>query len=138
MAVAWITAEASSPWARGLLQPGSRLIVPPIFWIECANASWRIARTDREGRFDAGKAFGKLRTMPVDAVPPDADLAAQALALATHLDHPVYDCLYLALALARSAALATADIRFARAIRRAGALDEARILTPPEAAAPPA
>ena len=32
------------------------------------------------------------------ATPTLAPLQAEALALATHLDHPVYDCLYLVLA----------------------------------------
>jgi predicted nucleic acid-binding protein len=33
----------------------------------------------------------------------------EALALACHLDHPVYDCLYLALARREAAVLLTAD-----------------------------
>jgi len=33
----------------------------------------------------------------VDLVEPDRHLQAEALALACHLNHPVYDCLYLAL-----------------------------------------
>lgn len=63
------------------------------------------------------------------ACPPALHRAA--LDLATRLDHPVYDCLYLALALDRGAALATADRRFAAAITRAGALPAPRLLTPP-------
>jgi predicted nucleic acid-binding protein len=35
----------------------------------------------------------------------------EALALACHLDHPVYDCLYLALARREAAQLLTADQR---------------------------
>ena len=34
----------------------------------------------------------------VDVIEPDRHLQAEALALACHLDNPVYDCLYLALA----------------------------------------
>jgi predicted nucleic acid-binding protein len=34
----------------------------------------------------------------VNRVEPDRQLQAEALALACHLNHPVYDCLYLALA----------------------------------------
>ena len=36
-------------------------------------------------------------------------LQAEALALATHLDHPVYDCLYLVLARREVATLLSAD-----------------------------
>ena len=35
----------------------------------------------------------------------------EALALACHLNHPVYDCLYLALARREAAAVLTADKR---------------------------
>jgi predicted nucleic acid-binding protein len=34
------------------------------------------------------------------------------------LEHPVYDCLYLALALARGVPLVTADERLAKAVRK--------------------
>jgi len=37
----------------------------------------------------------------VDHIESDRNLQAEALALATHLDHPVYDCLYLVLAAGR-------------------------------------
>ena len=47
----------------------------------------------------------------VDRVEPDRHLQAEALALACHLDHPVYDCLYLALARREAATLITADRR---------------------------
>ncbi len=42
---------------------------------------------------------------------PTEQLAAEALALALDLDHPVYDCVYLALAIARDLPLVTADRR---------------------------
>ncbi len=42
---------------------------------------------------------------------PGLRLAARSLALAADLDHPVYDCLYLALAELREASLVTADQR---------------------------
>lgn len=47
----------------------------------------------------------------VDHIEPDRTLLAEALALATHLDHPVYDCLYLVLARREVASLLSADRR---------------------------
>ena len=41
--------------------------------------------------------------------PSDRSLQAEALALACHLGHPVYDCLYLVLARREVALLLTAD-----------------------------
>ena len=48
---------------------------------------------------------------PVDHIEPDRTLLAKALALATHLDYPVYDCLYLVLARREVALLLSADSR---------------------------
>jgi hypothetical protein len=45
----------------------------------------------------------------VDHIEPDRTLQAEALALATHLDHPVYDCLFLVLARREVATLLSAD-----------------------------
>ena len=47
----------------------------------------------------------------MDVIEPHRHLQAEALALACHLDHPVYDCLYLALARRVAALLLTADQR---------------------------
>jgi predicted nucleic acid-binding protein len=43
-------------------------------------------------------------------------LAQQALELARTLDHPTYDCLYVALALREEATLVTADRRLLRTL----------------------
>lgn len=48
---------------------------------------------------------------------PGSAVAARALTLAVELDQPVYDCLYLATALAFDAGFATADRALARAAR---------------------
>ena len=85
------------------------------------------------GTFDAGRSFGLIGALPLDVLPAERPTHAAALRLGAELDHPVYDCLYLALALERGAALATADRRFLDAVRRAGALPPERLLTPPSA-----
>jgi predicted nucleic acid-binding protein len=50
----------------------------------------------------------------VDQIETDRHLQVEALALACHLNHPVYDCLYLALARREAAFLLTADQRLQR------------------------
>jgi predicted nucleic acid-binding protein len=45
----------------------------------------------------------------VDHIEPDRHPQVEALALACHWDHPVYDCLYLALALREAGVLLTAN-----------------------------
>jgi len=49
-----------------------------------------------------------------------AQLVRPAARLAVELGHPVYDCLYLALAASHSAPLATADERLRRVAERVG------------------
>ena len=73
--------------------------------------------------------------MPLGILETGPDLQARALRLGRALDHPICDCPYLALALELDAAFATADARFLRVLRRAGALPADRLLSPPEAAA---
>jgi predicted nucleic acid-binding protein len=126
VALKWVLNEPASSWARALATE-TRLIAPALIWTECANGLWRLART--APGFDAGHAFSIIGTTPLEVVETGLASQARALDLAGRLAHPVYDCLYLALALDRGAALATADGRFLRALRRA-ALPEERLLAP--------
>ncbi|MXX06385.1 MAG: type II toxin-antitoxin system VapC family toxin, partial [Gammaproteobacteria bacterium] len=49
-----------------------------------------------------------------------ASLSADAVRLALALNHPVYDCIYLALAQRIGAVLVTADSRFAKVLAPTG------------------
>ncbi len=96
------------------------LHAPSQAWLEVANALRRRGRTsarDLEGArvFLAGMP-GRV-TLHADRV-----LADRAFDLAVELDHEIYDCLYLALALALDCRLVTADGAFvAKAGKRFGA-----------------
>jgi predicted nucleic acid-binding protein len=52
-----------------------------------------------------------------DALVSATGLAPRAVAIAGQLDHPVYDCFYLALAEAEQADLVTADMRLVGRVR---------------------
>jgi predicted nucleic acid-binding protein len=60
------------------------VLAPELMLSELANTLWKLQRADRLNDLDP------------------QELLAEALALACHLNHPVYDCLYLALARAGS------------------------------------
>ncbi len=77
---------------------------------EVANALWRLQRA---GQLEASGLQQRLIRAAdlVDHIEPDRTLLAEALALATHLDHAVYDCLYLVLARREVASLLSADRR---------------------------
>lgn len=101
---------------RAALVTTRRLAAPDLIIPELTNALWA---KRRRGEFNGPIRPDRLRTLITDLVP-TLDLAEHALALAVKLDHPAYDCFYLALALQRRSTLVTADTRFADACARGG------------------
>lgn len=134
----WVVKEPDSVWATAVARSASSLVAPELALSECGSALWKIARRSG-GSLSPAKTNGLLATIlygvlaksRLEIVPCDTAVHLLAARLAGELDHPVYDCLYLALAIARDAALATADLRFARVVLRASALPADRLLTPP-------
>ena len=133
VAIKWFPLEAGSDWARGMPASWPMLIAPAWFAAECANVLWRLHRAGEPGAPDPEQALDRLLALPILRIAVDDAQMRAALRLASRLDHPVYDCLSLALACEREASLATADRRFAAAIHRAAALPPDRLLTPPAA-----
>ena len=118
-ALKWVKPEDQSDAALVLLG-GSELMIAPAFWlVETANALWKSVRRAELTPAQAVRRQATLREAPLSARD-DAPLIVPALELATTLDHPIYDCLYLALALQEHATLVTADRKFAASVRRAG------------------
>lgn len=92
------------------------LIAPPLLLSEVANVLWKRARRGDLTPHQAAYCFdGFLRDAPRLIMSATAETSALGLALAH--GHPVYDCLYLALALEHRCDLVTADERFFRALR---------------------
>lgn len=90
---------------------------PLLFASETANALWKYQRA---GRLDAETAL-RAHTQALALISHwqhDLALAAKALELAGALDHPVYDCLYLACVRRLDAELVTADTRLAGLLQR--------------------
>lgn len=114
--VKWVLPEPDSDAARRLM--GAWLIAPALWRFEAAAV---VAKWVKDGRLSIERAPFRLATMmaaPVDTSDTADDLPA-ALALANRLRHPLYDCLYLAVALRAGVELVTADTEFVRAVRRA-------------------
>jgi len=70
---------------------------------------------------DAALLLRELATAPVNSMQVNDDVSA-ALELAMRIDHPSYDCLYLALAVKHDTHVVTADRRFVAAVARDKAL----------------
>ena len=75
---------------------------------EVANASWKLVR---KGQLDPKQhhRIAAAIARPFDLLAPLTALLPRAAAIALELDHPIYDCFYLALSEARTAPLVTED-----------------------------
>jgi predicted nucleic acid-binding protein len=115
IAVKWVVYEADSAQARAL---SSQTISAPDIWIaEAGNALWRFAKLGQLTEAEVVARIGHLQTADVISVPMVQD-AADALQIAIAIDHPTYDCFYLALAIRERTYVVTADTRFAKAVRK--------------------
>jgi predicted nucleic acid-binding protein len=102
--------------ALAIVRGGSVLVAPDILIAEVCNGAWRSARL---GRITQGQLQELSAILPrfFDALVDAATLAPRAVAIANDLDHPVYDCLYVALAELRQASLVSADLRLLQKLR---------------------
>lgn len=116
VAVHWTVASPLSDAAERLLRSGLPLIAPDFIIVEVTNAFYFQIRerTDRVQRALDGLEF--LPRWFAELVPA-APLRHRAMAYAMELEHPAYDCFYLALAEARNARLVTADEHFLRKVK---------------------
>jgi predicted nucleic acid-binding protein len=123
--VKWVLEEEDSALAEALAN--RTMTAPNLLLIECASALLRRARAgDLPFEAVSGKIHA-LRQAPVRLTPAEHHLD-QAVALAVQMRHPVYDCLYLALALARGVPMVSADRRFVSAVRRHAELSSSIVL----------
>ena len=114
VALKWVLDEPGQAAADALLD--EELAAPSLWLVEAANALWRRSLRGEISAHEAEERLAELFNAPVTAVPIEEDLPA-ALGFAQALGHPVYDCLYLALALRENTHVITADARFHAAVQ---------------------
>lgn len=111
VAIKWLVQETGTPEALALRK--ATLAAPDLLVPECANILWK---KHRLGQLTAGEALAAaqlLERADIELTPMRAHLH-RATELAIELDHPAYDCLYIALAFEKGCAFATADQRLLR------------------------
>ena len=114
IAVKWFFTESHTAEARRLLAHRIVLHAPDLILTEAANVIWKKAR--RKEIPDAQPYLAELVALSdVVTLHPSAELIVPATAIALALDHPVYDCLYLACAEAEGVPLVTADKKLQQA-----------------------
>ncbi|MGN6270565.1 MAG: type II toxin-antitoxin system VapC family toxin [Sphingomonas sp.] len=112
--VKWLVPEDDSAAAIELLRHGE-LIVPTLFHAEVGNALWKKARRGEIALppllpYLAGLSELIQTVSEISVVP-------RAVKIAGELGHPVYDCIYLALAESADDTLLTVDQRFLRVVK---------------------
>ncbi|MFD2741141.1 type II toxin-antitoxin system VapC family toxin [Sulfitobacter aestuarii] len=124
VAIKWIVDEEDSDKAE-LLQ-GADMVAPALFRIEAGNVLRTLAAKHILANDRAIDLFLFLQTAPVTIIDADELLERRALDLALTLKHPIYDCVYLALAERMDRRLITADRRFIKTL--SGTEHAARVL----------
>jgi predicted nucleic acid-binding protein len=115
IAIKWVVEEDGTAEALTLRQR-TKLIAPELLTAECANILWKKVRRDELSKDEAILAARLLQAADVELSPTRLLLEA-ATRSAIELDHPAYDCLYLALAAERDCRFVTADERFLRKLK---------------------
>ncbi len=106
--VKWFVDEPGADRAAALR--GEDLAAPDLILVEVGNVLWKHQRRGVLAGADYVDAVEALQAAPI-ALTPIADLLRAAARIAAELDHPLYDCLYLALAMREGLPLVTDDQR---------------------------
>lgn len=122
VAVKWVVDEDGTEAAFAL--QAESMTAPALWLLEAGNALWKRVGRGELSPDGAAERLTALGQTPVQTTPVERDLAV-ALSLATTLNHPIYDCLYLAAAIREDTVVVTDDGRFVRAV--AGTAFEARV-----------
>ena len=127
VAVKFVTQEPGSDEAYKIIVGSEPLIAPDWLLVEAASAMWDKVRRSVLLEIHAERNLGLLPDFFARLFPA-AELLQHAYRTAFRLRHPIYDCLYLALAEREKAELVTADVKFFKAIERDGRYGGARLL----------
>ena len=115
VAVKWILEEEEHFEALALLEDRVRLHAPTLLLAEVGNVIWRRVRLRRLDGSPGRKAFARVRSA-IDRFHALEALSDAALDISLDLDHPIYDCFYLACAEREDTALVTADRKLHRVV----------------------
>lgn len=129
VAVKWYFEQPGSNIARDIAGRDEELIAPDLIFAEAGSAIWQYARAGFLSAGEAAKIMQKM-LLRIDRFAPLSGLITPALDLAVALGHPIYDCIYLALAQREGTPLVTADRRLAAAARQRTDLDVQLLVSP--------
>jgi predicted nucleic acid-binding protein len=117
VAIKWVSVEEGTLEAVALRRHA--VAAPEMLIAECANILWKKVRRSELTAEEAGFAARLLTEAEIELMPMRRHFE-RAVAIAIELDHPAYDCLYLALAEAERVPFVTADDRLLRKLSQPG------------------
>lgn len=126
IAIKWVIAEPGTNEALALRN--ERLFAPDLLIPECANILWKKVRRAEITEQEASLAARLLARADIQ-LEPMRPFLEPAMRLAVELDHPAYDCIYLALAKQLVCDFVTADAALYRKILAAKVPTGVRLLT---------
>ena len=103
IAVKWVVEEDGTTDALALRQK-AKLIAPELLVAECANILWKKVQRNELMHDEALLAARLLQGAEIELLPMRS-LLESATQISIEIDHPAYDCLYLALAVEKNASL---------------------------------
>jgi predicted nucleic acid-binding protein len=115
IAIKWVIEEEGTKEALALRSRA--LAAPDLLIAECGNILWKKVRRNELSEREAAFAAGLLARADIELVPMRPYLEA-AVRIAAALDHPVYDCMYIAFAEAEGLSFVTADASLARKVEQ--------------------
>jgi predicted nucleic acid-binding protein len=116
IAVKWVVEEHGTAEALVLRQK-AKLIAPELLIAECANILWKKVQRGELLKDEALLAARLLQGAEIELLP-TRFLFEAATRISIEIDHPAYDCLYLALALEKKCQFVTADERLLRKLQQ--------------------
>ena len=122
VAVKWVSDERDSLTARALYLEETDWIAPSLVLAEVGNALWNKCR---RGLVREGQVHDAMLMLPMflAGIFEVEEFAPRAAQLALRLDHPIYDCFYLALAEREAAPIVSADRKLLAAAARLGSIE---------------
>jgi len=113
--IKWFIDEPLYAHARLLLETGESLHAPDLVVAEAGNIAWKKAARKEIHAPQAQAIASALPDLPL-SLHASGTLVDRALQIALAINHPVYDCLYVACAEMLGGMLVTADERLNRAL----------------------
>lgn len=110
VAMRWFVTIEATEYAERVLSSTERLIAPELIIAEITNGAWKAVSFGSASE-EGAREFVRDVARQFDELVPLTVLHDRAFALSHELQHPAYDCFYLALAEQRNCQLVTADSR---------------------------